>query len=146
MIGTRGRHPNNKEERWRRECIRRGNVKHAALMLHDDQTARKAKRAKLEKLLRERWEARHNDGAPGSSRPTEETSSTACGRGEPHPSRPAGGTSSTACGGPPSPEGKAKGFPSGEAGRLRSRLTDEVSAPGAVSARQTDEVSTDEEV
>ena len=69
MIGTRGRHPNNKEERWRRECIRRGNVKHAALMLHDDQTARKAKRAKLEKLLRERWETRHKDGAPGSSRP-----------------------------------------------------------------------------
>ena len=87
MIGTRSRHPNNKEERWRRECIRRGNVKHAALMLHDDQTARKAKQAKLEQLLRERWEARHNetaytfggramraptgDGAPGSSRPTE---------------------------------------------------------------------------
>ena len=128
MIGTRGRHPNNKEERWRRECIRRGNVKHAALMLHDDQTARKAKRERLEKLLRERWEARHNDGAPGAL-------------------RPAGETSSTACGGPPSPKGKAKGFPSGEAGRLRSRLTDEVSAPGALRpARQTDEVSKDEEI
>ena len=118
MIGTRGRHPNNKEERWRRECIRRGNVKHAALMLHDDQTARKAKRAKLEKLLRERWEARHNESAytfdgRAMRAPTEETSSTACGHGEPHPSRPSGA--------PPSPEGKAvsarfpRAFPSGEA-------------------------------
>ena len=80
MIGTRGRHPNNKEERWRRECIRRGNVKHAALMLHDDQTARKAKRAKLEKLLRERWEARHNDGAPGALRPAGGTSSVSAAR------------------------------------------------------------------
>ena len=53
-------HTTSRAERERQRQIRRYNIKGALRVIAEDKRVRDARRARMEKLLRERWEVRQN--------------------------------------------------------------------------------------